>query len=35
MDARTPVTTKLIIAILALIYIVSPVDIAPDILPLL
>lgn len=35
MDARTPVKTKLTIAVLGLIYIVSPIDIAPDILPLL
>lgn len=34
-DPRTPVMTKLVIALLALIYIVSPIDIAPDILPLL
>ena len=35
MDARTPTSTKLTIAVIASIYILSPVDIAPDILPLL
>lgn len=35
MDARTPLGTKLIIALLALVYIVSPIDLAPDFLPLL
>ncbi len=35
MDDRTELVTKLIIAILSLAYIVSPVDILPDFLPLL
>lgn len=35
MDARTPTRTKLTIAVIAIIYILSPIDIAPDILPLL
>jgi uncharacterized membrane protein YkvA (DUF1232 family) len=35
MDSRTPVITKLIIAIISVIYIVSPIDILPEILPLL
>jgi uncharacterized membrane protein YkvA (DUF1232 family) len=34
-DVRTPTTTKLIIAVLASAYIISPIDIAPDILPFL
>lgn len=35
MDPRTALTTKLLIALLALAYIVSPVDILPDFLLLL
>lgn len=35
MDDRTPVMTKLVIAILSLIYVINPVDILPEILPLL
>jgi|GEM_PF-3509772 len=35
MDRRTPLKTKLSIAVLGLVYIVSPLDILPDILPLL
>lgn len=34
-DIRTPVMTKVVSALLILIYILSPIDIAPDILPLL
>lgn len=35
MDQRTSVGTKLTIAILSLIYIINPVDVLPEILPLL
>ena len=35
MDSRTSLTTKLIIALLALVYIVSPIDILPDFLLLI
>ena len=35
MDDRTPVGIKLIIAILSLIYVINPVDVLPEILPLL
>ncbi len=35
MDERTPTPTKLVIAIFILIYIISPIDIAPDIIPLI
>jgi uncharacterized membrane protein YkvA (DUF1232 family) len=35
MDTRVPMSTKLTIAIISFVYIVSPVDIAPDLLPLL
>lgn len=35
MDNRTPVGTKFVIAILSLIYVINPVDVLPEILPLL
>lgn len=35
MDDRTPVGTKLTIAILSLVYVINPVDVLPEILPLL
>ncbi len=35
MDERTELVTKLTIALLALVYIVSPVDILPDFMPFL
>jgi uncharacterized membrane protein YkvA (DUF1232 family) len=34
MDARTPTSTKLAIAVIIIVYIVSPIDIAPDLMPL-
>lgn len=34
-DVRTPTMTKLLIAVLIVAYVVSPIDILPDILPLL
>lgn len=35
MDDKTPVKTKLIIAIISLVYTVNPIDILPEFLPLI
>lgn len=35
MDDKTPVKTKLIISIISLVYIINPIDILPEFLPLI
>ena len=34
-DIRTPTLTKVVAGLLVLVYVISPIDIAPDVLPLL